>query len=116
MSDSGRKARLEVAIRTELADIGAREIKDPRVAAAGLMTFTRIDLTPDLRSARAYVSFTGTTEEGAEAVAALTRAVGFIRGELARRLSLRRAPELRFVHDRTSEHVAKIESLLKGDS
>jgi ribosome-binding factor A len=111
----GRKARLEGAIRAELADIGARDLKDPRVHAAGLMTFTRIDLTPDLRAARAYVSFTGTPEAGAEAVAALTRAVGFIRGELARRLSLRRAPELRFVHDRSAEAAARIDALLKEE-
>ena len=113
---SDRKARLEGAIRAELADIGARDIKDPRVHAAGLMTFTRIDLTPDLRSAKAYVSFSGSTEAGAAAVVALGKAVGFIRGELARRLSLRRAPELRFVHDRTAEHVARIDALLKEDS
>jgi ribosome-binding factor A len=110
---SERKARLEGAMRAELADIAARDVKDPRVHAAGLMTFTRIDLTPDLRSAKAYVSFTGSTEEGAQAVAALARATGFIRGELARRLSMRRAPELRFIHDRTAEAVARIEELLK---
>ncbi len=113
---SDRKVRLAAAIRAELADIAARELKDPRLHAAGLLTFTRIELSSDLRSARILVSFSGTIEAGAEAVAALTRAVGFVRGELARRLSLRRAPELRFIHDRTSEHVAKIDALLKGDA
>jgi ribosome-binding factor A len=112
---SERRARLEGAIRAELADLGANEIKDPRVHAAGLMTFTRVELTADLRSARAYVSFTGAPEAATQAVAALGRAVGFIRGELARRLSLRRAPELRFIHDRGAEHVARIDALLKND-
>jgi ribosome-binding factor A len=102
-------------MQAELADIAARSVKDPRVHAAGLVTFTRVELTPDLRAAKVYVSFTGSVEEGAAAVQGLTRAVGFVRGELARRLSLRRAPELRFFHDRTAEHVARIDALLKED-
>src|SRR5215470_17798554 len=115
MTDSGRMARLAAAIRAEVADLVAREVKDPRVHGAGLLSVTRVDLSPDLRSARVFVSFTGETEAATAAVAALGRAVGYIRGEVARRLSLRRAPELRFIHDRTVEHVAKIDALLKED-
>jgi ribosome-binding factor A len=115
MSDGGRKERLAAAMRAEIADVVAREIKDPRVHAAGLVTFTRVDLSPDLRSARVFVSFSGSEAEGAAAVAALTRAGGFVRGEVARRLSLRRAPDLKFIHDRTAEAVARIDALLKED-
>jgi len=115
MGETGRKVRLGASIRAELADIIAREVKDPRVHAAGLLSVTRVDLSPDLRSARVFVSFTGTDEEGAAAVAGLTKAVGFVRGEVGRRLSLRRAPELRFFHDKTVEAVAKIDALLRGD-
>ncbi len=111
----GRKERLSAAIREELAGIVAREVKDPRVHAAGLVTFTRVDLSPDLRSARVFVSFTGTTEAGEAAIAGLQHAVGFLRGEVARRLSLRRAPDLKFIHDKTAEHVAKIEALLREE-
>ena len=112
----GRQARLAAALRVEISDLVAREVKDPRVHAAGLVTVTRVELSPDLRSARAYVSFTGDAAAGAAAVKALTGAVGFLRGEVARRLSLRRAPDLRFIHDRTAEHVAKIDALLKEES
>ena len=111
-----RNARLAAALRAEISDLVAREVKDPRVHAAGLVTVTRVDLSPDLRSARAFVSFTGDEAAGAAAVKALASAAGFIRGEVARRLSLRRAPELRFIHDRTAEHVARIDALLKEDS
>ena len=110
-----RQARLAAAMRAEISDLVAREVKDPRVHAAGLVTVTRVDLTPDLRSARVLVSFTGDEAAGAAAVAALGRAVGFVRGEVARRLSLRRAPDLRFVHDRTAEQIAKIDALLKEE-
>jgi ribosome-binding factor A len=108
-----RKARLAAALRVEISDLLGREVKDPRVHSAGLLTVTRVDLTPDLRSARAFVSFTGDEAAATTAMAALDRAIGFIRGEVARRLALRRAPELRFIHDRTAEHVAKIDALLK---
>lgn len=108
-----RQARLAAALRVEISDLVARELKDPRVHSAGLVTVTRVDLTPDLRSARAFVSFTGEEPKVAAALSALGRAVGFVRGEVARRLALRRAPELRFIHDRTAEHVAKIDALLK---
>jgi ribosome-binding factor A len=114
MAETGRGIRLGASIRAELADIIAREVKDPRVHAAGLLSVTRVDLSPDLRAARVFVSFTGSDAEGAAAVVGLTSAVGFIRGEVAHRLSLRRAPELRFFHDKTVEAVARIDALLKG--
>jgi len=114
-SGSGRQARLAASIRAELADVVARDVKDPRVHAAGLITFTRVDLSPDLRTARVFVSFSGDEAAGAAAVAGLTKAVGYIRGEVARRLSLRRAPDVKFIHDRTLEHVAKIDALLKEE-
>ena len=113
MTAGGRKDRLSAAIQEELASVVGRDIKDPRVHAAGLLTITRVDLSPDLRSARVFISFTGDTEAATAAIEALAEAAGFSRGAIARRLSLRRAPDLRFIHDRTSEHVAKIEALLK---
>jgi ribosome-binding factor A len=116
MNETGRKVRLAATIRAELADIVARDLKDPRVHAAGLLSVTRVDLSPDLRSARVFVSLTGDDAAAGAAIAGLTSAVGFIRGEVARRLSLRRAPELRFFHDKTVEAVARIDALLKGDS
>lgn len=115
MGETGRAVRLAASIRAELADIVTRDVKNPAVHAAGLVSVTRVDLSPDLRSARVFVSFSGTEPEGAAAVAGLTSAVGFIRGEVARRLSLRRAPELRFFHDKTVEAVARIDALLKGE-
>ena len=61
-----------------------------------------------------YVSIVGPDREGAKAaLAALTHAAGFLRGEVTRRLSLRRAPELRFIHDRGAEQAELLEKLLK---
>jgi ribosome-binding factor A len=111
-----RAERLGAAIQVELAGIVAREVKDPRVHAAGLLTVTRVQLSADLRVARVYVSFVGGGEDAvAAAIQGLEHAAGFLRGEIGRRLSLRHAPELRFVHDRSAEAAERIERLLRGD-
>ncbi|HKA90507.1 MAG TPA: 30S ribosome-binding factor RbfA [Haliangiales bacterium] len=111
-----RAARLGHAIRGELCALLAREVKDPRVQAAGLVTVTRVEVSPDLGVARIGVSFVGGDEaHAAAAVKALGRAAGWLRGEVGRKLSLRRAPELRFVHDRAGEHAERIDRLLKGE-
>jgi ribosome-binding factor A len=114
MSERGDK--LASAIQMGLAGIITKDVKDPRVHNAGLLTVTRVAMSDDLRVARVFVSFVGGDEEShAAAVKGLSRAAGFLRGEIGRRLTLRRAPELRFVQDKTAEHVAKIEALLRED-
>ena len=97
-----RAERLAEAMREELSSLLAREVKDPRVAAAGLVTVTRVEVAADLGVAKVGVS-------------ALGRVAGWLRGEVGRRLSLRRAPELRFVQDRGGQHAEKIDRLLKGE-
>lgn len=112
----GRAERLAEAIRGELSVMLATEVKDPRVHAAGLMTVTAVKLTDDLGSARVHVSFVGGDAKAvAGAMQGLDRAAGFLRGELGRRLNMKRTPTLRFEHDTTHEQAAHIEALLKGD-
>ena len=111
-----RAERLAEAMREELSSLLAREVKDPRVAAAGLVTVTRVEVAADLGVAKVGVSFLGGDDVRTRAaLAALGRVAGWLRGEVGRRLSLRRAPELRFVHDRGGEHAEKIDRLLKGE-
>ncbi len=113
---SDRAARLGQAIRAELSTLLPREVKDPRVQAAGLVTVTRVEVAADLGVAKVGVSFVGGDEaKAAAAVKALGRVAGWLRGEVGRKLSLRRAPELRFVHDRGGEHADRIGRLLKGE-
>lgn len=111
---SGRRERIEAAMRDELAPL-LRDVKDPRVAKAGLMTLTRVELTRDLSVAKVGVSFVGGEGDPAEAIKALVKVAGYLRGELGRKLALRHAPELRFAHDRAGEYAAKIDALLKED-
>jgi ribosome-binding factor A len=111
---SGRKDRIEGAIRDELAKLMG-EVRDPRVAKAGLATVTRVALSGDLGVAKGGVSFGGGEGSPDEAVKALVKVAGYLRGEVGRRLNLRHAPELRFAHDRAGEYAAKIDALLKED-
>ena len=111
----GRRPRLEGAIRDELAGMLPREVSDPRVLNAGLMTVTKVELSADLTVAKIGVSFVG-GDDPEDALKALNGMAGYLRGEIGRRLALRHGPELRFLQDRSGEHAARIDALLKEDS
>jgi ribosome-binding factor A len=111
MSVPGRRTeRLAHQIRVELAELMARELKDPRI---GFATVTRVELSPDLHYARVFVSVLGTPEEQAGTIDGLSSAVGFIRHEIGHRLTLRRVPELTFLVDHGAEEGERIEMLLR---
>lgn len=104
-----RIERLNEQLKRELMDMLRRDLGDPRVA---LVTVTAVETTPDLYHARVYVTALGGEEERQESLAGLRAARVVLRGELGRRLHIRRVPELDFVWDETLEHARRIESLL----
>jgi ribosome-binding factor A len=108
-----RPERVAGNIREELATLLRDDVKDPRVAAAGLATVTEVRLSPDLRYADVSLSFIGGEGDPAAALKAIGRAAGYLRGELGRRLGLKYSPELRFHHDRSAENAERIDRLLK---
>ncbi len=83
-------------------------VRDPRV---GLATITAVEASPELDHARVYITTMGDDEEKAAAVQGLRSAAPFMRGELGRRLRIRRVPELHFEIDRKLENALRIESL-----
>ncbi|MEW6246770.1 MAG: 30S ribosome-binding factor RbfA [Nitrospirota bacterium] len=91
-----RADRVADQIRMEVADILMRRTKDPRLRS---VTVTDVLLSNDLRLARVYVTTIVGEEGEREVFAGLTRANGFIRTELGRRLAIRHTPELIFVKD-----------------
>jgi len=107
---SRRVERVGEAMRDAIAELLTREIKDPRV---GMVTLIDVEVTPDLRHARIHFSCMGDEEARRRSLAGLQSAAGFMRGQLARRLRLRYAPDLTFVPDTTAEHAARLSSLLK---
>lgn len=108
-SGKHRPQRLAATIQESVAGALTTEIKDPRV---GFVTVTGVTVSPDGTHALVRVSVMGTDEEKTRALEGLESARGFLRTRLARTLSLRVAPELRFELDRGLEHAARIERLL----
>ena len=105
-----RLERLADQLREEIAGIIARELKDPRL---GLLTVTRVELSGDLHHARVLVSVLGDAEAQEQTLEGLSSAAGYLRGQIGRRLKVRRAPELVFVLDHGAEESQKIEALLQ---
>jgi ribosome-binding factor A len=106
-----RHERIAGEIQQEISVMLAGELKDPRLA--GLATVTEVRVTPDLKQARVYVSVMGTEAEQASTLKGLSAAAGFVRHELSERLRLRRAPEVHFVLDRSSEYGERIDELIR---
>jgi ribosome-binding factor A len=109
MTGFKRTERVSDQIRMEIADILMRRVKDPRV---GFVTVTAVDVTVDLKQAWVYVTVLQQGAQEAETLEALSRAEGFIRGELGRRLKLRYVPVLTFVKDTSVDRVTRIMNLL----
>ena len=102
-----RNRRVAEQIRQELASILMREMKDPRVTG---VTFTAVDVTTDLEHAKIWFTVYGADHEVARL--GLVRASGFLRSELAQRMSLRTVPKLTFVYDASVERGAHLSGLI----
>ena len=111
MPPNRRIDRINELLRSEIAELISREIKDPRLA--GLVSITEVDTTTDLRHAKVFVSVFGTEEERASSLAALRSATGFLRREVAQRVTFRHMPELEFHLDSSIEQGDKIMRLLR---
>ena len=107
---SRRAERVGEAMREVIAELLVREIKDPRI---GMVTLTTVEVSPDLRHARVYFSCLGEAAVRQRTQAGLQSAAGFMKGQVAKRLRLRYAPEITFVPDPSLEHADHIAKLLK---
>jgi ribosome-binding factor A len=112
---SRRTERLADLLREELSQLLLREMKDPRLAH-GLVTITEVQVAPDLHNATVYVSHLGDEVDRDEVLRALTSASHFLHGELTKRLSLRRVPDLHFRFDPTIERGARLAALINAVS
>lgn len=97
-------------LREELDDIIRKDVKDPRI---GFFSITNVDVTPDIRSARVYISVLGTDEERDNTLTALRNAAKFIRFHLKPRLRMRQIPDLEFRDDRSMEYAQHISETLR---
>ena len=106
---SQRTDRVDELLRQEIGAIVTRDIADPRV---GFATITKVESTPDLRHARVWVSVIGQPAERDATIAALRRAVPFIRHGLGAALRIKRIPDLHVQLDDTAERGTRVLRLL----
>jgi ribosome-binding factor A len=110
MHPSRRPQRLGQQIQHEISLILSRDMKDRRV---GFVTVTGVDLSPDYRHARVFVSAFGSEKEREGSLEALNRAAGWIRRELGQRIRTKFLPEIVFREDSSREYGSRIDELLE---
>jgi ribosome-binding factor A len=103
---SRRTERVNELIREELSDLLLREVRDPRLD--GLISITRVEVSPDLYNARVSVSVMSETASPDDALKALNAAAGYLHKELVHRLEMRRVPFLTFHLDKSIEEGAAV--------
>jgi ribosome-binding factor A len=104
-----RSQRVSDLIREEIAEIVMYKLKDPRV---GFVTITGVDMSPDLKQARVFVSILK-EDEREMTLEILNSAKAFIRSILSKRLKMKFIPVVEFKLDASIEYGYKIDRLLK---
>lgn len=107
---AAKKDRIEAIIQKEVSSIIQMELKDPKI---GFITITDVTMTNDLSIAKIYVTFLGQQARIDAGMKALERSKGFIRSMLAKRMTIRKVPQLIFVYDESLERGNKIERIIK---
>ena len=108
--NSNRMNRVDEEYKREISKIIDQDLKNPNIT--GLISVTKVKTSPDLKSARVYISILNSKSKK-NTMQGLKNATGFIRTELAKRVNLRYTPELIFELDETLEYGAKIDNILK---
>ena len=108
MGSPYRVNRVKEMLRRELSDI-VQHLGDPRVV---MLTVVEVELSKDLKTAKVFVSVLGDQEQQDAAMEGLQQALGFVRREVAKRVSMRQVPEFSVVYDRTTERAARVGALL----
>jgi ribosome-binding factor A len=113
MAQGRRVERVASLMRREISDLLSTGIRDARVHQ-GMVSITGVDVAGDLQHCKVFVSVYGTEEERSLAMEGLKAATPYVRGELGRRLALRRIPEVLFVLDRSLERGSAVLGLLNA--
>jgi ribosome-binding factor A len=102
-----RSFRVADQIQRDLAEL-IRGLKDPRV---GMLTVNSVEVSPDYAHAKVYFSLL--VGDPAECEQALNDAAGYLRNSLFKRLQIHTVPTLHFQFDRTTEHAAQLNALIR---
>ena len=114
--NSIKNTRVNTEVLRELSNILRGGIKDPRIAP--WTSVVAVEVAPDLKTCKAYISVRGDEKAQADTIAGLKSAEGYIRRELAHTLNMRNTPEIRFILDQSIEYGVnmskKIADVTKG--
>ena len=108
--NSIKNTRINGEVQRELSNIIRGEIKDPRINP--LTSVVAVEVAPDLKTCKAYISVLGDEESQAKTLAGLKSAEGFIRSKLAKTVNLSNTPEIRFVLDQSIEYGVKMSKMI----
>jgi ribosome-binding factor A len=111
MAQGRRVERVAALIRREMSDLLRNGIRDERVQQ-GLVSVTQVEVAGDLQHCRIYVSVYGSDDDRDQTMAGLSAAAPYVKGELARRLQMRRTPDVVFQLDRALERGTTVLGLL----
>jgi len=107
-----RMRRVNELMREVIGSAITTELEDPRI---GFVTVTSVDTSPDLRSARVYVSVLGGETEREASLAGLRSSHGVLQSAIARETRIKRTPTLTFHYDDTPERGVRISRLLEDE-
>ena len=109
-TNENRLNRINEELKKEISNIISFELKNPD--ATGLISVTKVKITPDLKYAKVYVSMLN-SKSNEKTLEALKKSSGYIRSSIAKKINLRITPELVFEQDDSMEYGMKIDSILK---
>lgn len=108
--NSIKNTRINMEVQRELSQIIRSEIKDPRIHP--LTSVVAVEVTPDLKYCKAYISVLGDEEAGKATIEGLRSAASFVRRELAHRVNLRNTPEIKFILEQSIEYGVNMSKLI----
>lgn len=108
--NSIKNTRVNFEVKKELSIIISRELKDPRINP--MTTVLDVEVAPDLKTAKVYISVMGDEESKASTYQGLKSAAPFMRSQLAKSINLRNTPELTFVMDNSIEYGVNMSKLI----
>lgn len=108
--NSIKNTRVNAEVQHELANLIREGIKDPRIHP--MTSVTGVEVAPDLKTCRAYISVLGDDEAKKNTIAGLKNAEGYIRRQLAKSINLRNTPEVRFILDESIEYGVTMSKLI----
>ena len=108
--NSIKNTRINGEVQKELSNIIRNEVKDPRIHP--MTSVVAVEVAPDLKSAKAYISVLGNDEEREKTLKGLKSASGVIRSKLAQSINLRNTPEITFIMDSSIEYGVNMAKLI----